>query len=206
MRAEHLEILVEEPSMELFLRELLPRLLREEATFNVHPSQGKDDLLRNLPARLRGYAAWLPESWRVVVVLDQDDQECHDLKRVMEMTVTEAGLRSRTFDGGANWQVVTRVAIEELEAWYFGDWEAVHEIYPRVPRTIPEKAPYRDPDKIRGGTWEAFERVLQKAGYFQSGLAKMEVARSVGSRMDVTRNRSHSFGVFRDALLEAVQQ
>jgi hypothetical protein len=205
MRAEHLEILVEEPSMELFLRALLPRLLRESATFNVYPSQGKDDLLRILPGRLRGYAAWLPENWRVVVVLDRDDQDCHELKRVMELIATDAGLRCRSSIDDDNWQVVTRVAIEELEAWYFGDWTAVREIYPKVPETIAEKAPYRDPDKIRGGTWEAFERVLQKAGYFQSGLAKMEVARSLGERLDVTRNRSHSFGVFRDALLEAVQ-
>jgi hypothetical protein len=205
MRAEHLEILVEEPSMEVFLREFLPRLLRECATFNVYPSQGKDDLLRILPVRLRGYAAWLPENWRVVVVLDRDDQDCHELKRVMEVIAADAGLRSRSSIDDDNWQVVTRVAIEELEAWYFGDWTAVREIYPKVPETIAEKAPYRDPDNIRGGTWEAFERVLQKAGYFQSGLAKMEVARSLGERLDVTRNRSHSFGVFRDALLEAVQ-
>lgn len=204
MRAEHLEILVEEPSMEVFLRKLLPRLLGEDATFNVYPSQGKGDLLSILPVRLKGYAAWLPAHWRVVVVLDRDEQECHELKRTMERIAANAGLRSRSSGADENWQVVTRIAIEELEAWYFGDWETVHATYPKVPKTIAEKASYRDPDSIRGGTWEAFERVLQKAGYFQSGLAKMEVARSLGERLDLTRNRSHSFAVFRDALLEAV--
>ena len=70
MTADHLEILVEERSMEVFLRELLPSLIRDRATFNVYPSQGKADLLNNLPARLRGYARWLPEGWRVIVVVD----------------------------------------------------------------------------------------------------------------------------------------
>lgn len=205
MRVEHLEILVEERSMEVFLRELLPRLLGERATFNVHPSQGKDDLLRNLPARLRGYAAWLPEHWRVIVVVDRDDQDCHALKAMMEEASAGAGLPTRSSGGAGSWRVATRIAIEELEAWYFGDWSAVQEAYPKVPKTLADKAAYRDPDKIVGGTWEAFERVLRKAGYFQSGLSKIEVARLLGQRLDATRNRSHSFGVFRDAVLEALQ-
>jgi hypothetical protein len=205
MRAEHLEILVEERSMEVFLRELLSRLLGEKATFNVYPSQGKHDLMRNLPDRLKGYASWLPESWRLVVIVDRDDQDCAELKQLMEQAAVDAGLRSRSSGGDENWQVVTRIAVEELEAWYFGDWETVHEAYPKVPEHLAETAGYRDPDKIRGGTWEAFERVLQKAGYFESGLAKTEVARLLGQRLDATRNRSHSFAMFRDALLEAVQ-
>ncbi len=57
MSAAHLELLVEEPSMEAFLRALLPRLLPQDRTFEVHPFQGKSDLLGKLEARLRGYAA-----------------------------------------------------------------------------------------------------------------------------------------------------
>ncbi len=55
MAATHLVLLVEEPSMEAFLRALLPRLLPQDRTFEVHPSQGKRDLLGKLEARLRGY-------------------------------------------------------------------------------------------------------------------------------------------------------
>jgi hypothetical protein len=205
MRAEHLEILVEERSMEVFLRELLPRLIGEKATFNVYPSQGKDDMLRNLPARLKGYAGWLPQNWRVVAIVDRDDSDCHELKDVMEQAAADAGLLTRKGGKVSAWRVVNRIAVEELEAWYFGDWDAVRESYPRVPKTIAEKAPYRDPDDVSGGTWEAFERVLQRAGYFESGLSKMEVARSLGKRVVPGRNRSRSFGVFRDAVLEAVQ-
>lgn len=205
MKAEHLEILVEEPSMEVFLRELLPGLIDGRATFNVYPSQGKDDLLKNLPSRLKGYAKWLPAGWRVVVVVDRDDQDCNDLKKTMENAAAEAGLITRTAGADGRWQVVNRIAVEELEAWYFGDWDAVHEIYPSVPKHLADKAGYRDPDRIAGGTWESFERVLQRAGYFESGLRKTEVARVLGGHLVPDRNRSRSFGVLRDALCEAVQ-
>jgi len=47
MTANHLEILVEEPSMEAFLAQLLPRLLGERATFTLHVHQGKRDLFTN---------------------------------------------------------------------------------------------------------------------------------------------------------------
>ena len=75
--------------------------------------------------------------------------------------------------------MVNRVAIEELEAWYFGDWEAVQAAYPGVNANLPQKAGFRDSDAVQGGTWEAFERVLQKARYFKNGLRKIEAARTV---------------------------
>lgn len=204
MKAEHLEILVEEPSMEAFLRELLPKVIGTEATFAIYPFQCKEQLLAHLPARLQGYSRWLPETWRLVVVVDRDDDDCETLKESMEQAASAAGLPSRKAAGAEAWRVVTRIAIEELEAWYFGDWDAVYVTYQGVPRSIPHKAPYRDPDNVRGGTWEAFERILQRAGYFKAGLRKVEVARALGNCTDPTRSRSKSFRSFRDAVLEAV--
>jgi hypothetical protein len=203
MKADHLEILVEEPSMEAFLRELLPRLLGNRATFRVYPSQGKDDLLRNLPARLKAYAKFLPANYRIVVVVDRDGDDCLQLKKKLDGIAAEAGLATRKGARVPAWRVVNRIAVEELEAWYFGDWEAVLQCYPGVPRTLEQRAGYRDPDDIRGGTWEAFERLLQKAGYFPSGLGKTEVARSLGKLVMRERTRSRSFTLFCDVLLEA---
>lgn len=48
MSATHLEVLVEEPSMEAFLGALLPRLLPADRSFVVHPFQGKTDLMGKL--------------------------------------------------------------------------------------------------------------------------------------------------------------
>lgn len=37
-------------------------------------------LLARLPERLRGYASWLPDTWRIVVIVDRDDADCTTLK------------------------------------------------------------------------------------------------------------------------------
>jgi hypothetical protein len=80
----------------------------------------------------------------------------------------------------------------------------VQAAYPRVPATIPQKAGFRDPDAILGGTWETLEHVLKKSGYFKSGLRKMECARTVAQHMDPARNSSKSFQAFSDAVSAAV--
>lgn len=203
MPAAHFELLVEEPSMEAFLRALLPRLLPQDRTFEVHPFQGKSDLLGKLEQRLRGYAAWLPADWRIVVAVDRDDEDCLALKRQLEAMARRAGLRTRARASNAPWQLVNRIAIEELEAWYFGDWAAVRAAYPRASANVPRRQGFREPDAIAGGTWEAFERVMQARGYFKGGLLKNEAARAIGAHVDPTRSSSHSFRAFSDAIAEA---
>lgn len=203
MNVAHVELLVEEPSAEAFLRELLPRLLGN-VPFSIYSFQCKDELLARLPARLRGYAAWLPENHRVIVIVDRDDDDCRELKQQLEQSALAAGLSTRTWRNQDRFVVINRIVVEELEAWYFGDWDAVRSAYPRVSATVTRRAPFRDPDRIVGGTWEAFERELQKAGYFRAGLRKIEVARAIAPYLDPARNTSHSFQVLRKALLELV--
>jgi len=195
VKVEHVEVLVEEPSMEVFLRALLPKLLGERVGFSIYPHQSKHDLLAKLPGRLKGYAAWLPEDHRIMVIVDRDDDDCRKLKRRLDEIAHRAGLHTFSRAEVVPWYVVNRLVIEELEAWYFGDWEAVRKAYPRVPGTIPAKAQFRDPDAIRGGTWETFERVMQKAGYFKGGLRKTEAARAIAAHVEPERNRSSSFQV-----------
>jgi hypothetical protein len=101
--------------------------------------------------------------------------------------------------------VVSRLAIEELEAWFFGDAEAIVGAYPKMPPKLASKRRYRNPDAITGGTWEALERELQKAGYYRGGLPKVEVARMVSQHMDPQRNRSRSFQVFREGVRALVR-
>lgn len=201
MNADHVEVLVEEPSMEAALRLLLPAMLGG-ISFEVYSHQCKDELLQRLPDRLRGYARWLPNTSRIVVVVDRDDDDCYQLKCRLERIAESAGLITRSQAAGGPYAVVNRIAIEELEAWYFGDWQAVRAAYPRVRETIPAKAPYRNPNGIAGGTWEAFERVLQRGGYFKTGLRKIEAARVIASQMAPDRNTSRSFQVLREALRE----
>lgn len=200
--AAKLIVLVEEPSMEATLEILLPRMT--DSDFELRRFQCKDDLLKRLPAELQGYSAWLPDDWALVVVIDRDSDDCHVLKSALEAMAARAGLTSKTTAGvGAPFQIVNRIAIEELEAWFFGDWTAVRSAYPKVPETVPQKAPFRDPDAIKGGTWEALERVLQRAGYFKTGLRKVECARSVAEHMNIEQNTSPSFQRLREAVQAA---
>ena len=202
MSARYLEILVEELSMEGFLKELLPRFLPNDCIFRIHPSQGKQDLLKNLAGRLKGYSHWLPDNYRLIVVVDCDNEDCHKLKEKLENAAAQANLPTRSNPSHRTWKLVNRIAIEELEAWYFGDWQAVRSIYTNVSPTIPDKAQYRDPDAIRG-TWEAFEKILQDKGYFKNGIRKMEIARAMGAHVDPSRNLSPSFKKFYEAILDA---
>lgn len=199
MTIEHLEVLVEEPSMDAALRELLPRMLGPIG-FDIYPYQCKDELLARLPQRLKGYASWLPDNHAILVVVDRDDDDCRELKETLDRIAREAGLVPRSDAPDGHYAVINRIAIEELEAWYFGNWEAVRQAYPNVSEHIPNKKPYRDPDGIRGGTWEAFERVLQNAGYFKSGLRKIEAAREIARHMSPARNTSRSFQSLHQAL------
>ena len=59
-----------------------------------------------------------------------------------------------------------------------------------VSPTVQNQARYRAPDAIQGGTWEAFERVLQRHNYYKTGLPKIEAATTVAGHIDPTRNRS----------------
>jgi hypothetical protein len=198
---ENLIAFVEEEAVEAALTSILPKLL-PETEFQIIRFQGKQDMLRNLPARLRGFKSWLPEDWMLLVLVDRDSEDCKELKQQLETIAIMSGLITKSAtQGNARFQVVNRIVIEELESWFFGDWEAVRRVYPKVPATIPDKQQYRDPDAIDGGTWEALERIFQRAGYFESGLRKIELARNVAPKMEFERNRSRSFQVF----LEGIQ-
>jgi hypothetical protein len=197
---EHVYFFVEERSMEEFLRPLLPRVIGEIG-FEIFTYQGKDDLLLRLPDRLRGYA-WIPDTYRLVVLVDRDGDDCVELKARLDASAQEARLVTRSNAKGRRWHIASRIAIEELEAWYFGDWQAVLEAFPRAPVNVPARAPFRDPDAIAGGTWERFEQVMQTTGYFPGGLEKVRAAREIGARITPGANRSSSFRSFLAVLNE----
>ncbi len=185
----HVEVYVEEPSAKAALDILVPRIVGGEHTFTVHNFRGKQELLREIPKRLRAYAQWIPADWRIAVLVDEDRQDCHGLKARLVQAAQYAGLAER---------VLNRIVVEELEAWFFGDFEALRSVYSKLPVTIPNRARFRDPDAIKGGTWEALDQILRKAGYH--GLAKTATAEKVAAQMDPDRNVSRSFQVFRDGL------
>ncbi|MGH8910607.1 MAG: DUF4276 family protein, partial [Egibacteraceae bacterium] len=176
-----LEVLVEEQSAAEALGVLIPKILGNDVYVRIHPFRGKPDLPRKLPDRLRGYARSLQGTdTRIAVLIDEDRQDCKELKARLEDAAARAGLVTKTAaDAGQPFIVLNRLAIEELEAWFFGDCGALRTAYPRVPKTVERQARFRQPDAIRGGTCEQLERTLRNAGYYPSGLPKIAVARQI---------------------------
>jgi len=197
----HLEVIVEEPSARAALQNILPFLIGPAHSFRVLAFQDKGDMILNLPRRLRGYSHYHQTNFRIIVLLDEDRKDCRELKNQLEIETRNVGLISKTAARGGAFQVVNRIAVEELEAWFFGDIQALKAAFPRIPAALEYKAPYRVPDQIRGGTWEALHRVLRRAGYFPNFLPKIEVARRISLHMNPEFNRSHSFQVFRQGIL-----
>jgi hypothetical protein len=187
-----LEVLVEEPSAEQALRILLPRIV-PGVRFGIRPSPGKAALVRELPKRLRGYAARMSrERLKVAVLVDRDDDDCLKLKATLDWMAAEAGLATPA-SVDRDFAVLNRIVVEELEAWFIGDVPALRAAYPRVPTSLGEQARFRDPDAIAGGTWQALERLLRAHGYHRGGLGKVKAAMDIAPHMDVESNRSRSF-------------
>ena len=191
----HVEFLLEEPSAEAALEQLLPRLLPNDTWYCI-PHRGKGELLSRLPALLKNYARRLPHdpNLRVVLLMDAD-ADCRKAKAELESLVAAAHLPTKaTAPAGQPFRVLTRLAVAELEAWFLGDRAAIQAAYPRV-RAHHFKGLARDADTIPDA-WETLHRVLQNAGLYRASKAKVEWATTVAAHLEPGRNESASFRYF----------
>ncbi|MFO1434586.1 MAG: DUF4276 family protein [Candidatus Competibacteraceae bacterium] len=210
----HLEVLVEDASGKILLDEhLLPKILGaqgENHTWRVIPYKGvgrlpknlqtsgdpaKRILLEQLPRLLRGYGR-TPGIDAVVVVVDNDKRDC--VQFLSELT----GLLA-SCDPAPN--TLFRLAIEEVEAWYFGDRDALLAAYPQAKvRVLDEYVQ----DSLCD-TWEKLadaihpggRSIIKKIGWPESGEVKCRWAEQIGPKMAIERNCSPSFRKFYDGLL-----
>src|SRR3989304_3784390 len=112
----HIEFLVEEPSAEAALLNILPKVLQPITSFAIHPYQGKRDLLKKLPSRFRGYKTWLPKDWRIVVLIDTDDEDCRQLIAwLSEFPPVPSSVWGTEILKTPGWSPLHNLAIEELE-------------------------------------------------------------------------------------------
>lgn len=190
--------------MQITLENIVPKIMGEEVTFTVHDLRGKQNLINKLPNRLEGYLHILSHQpdWKIVVLIDEDRDNCIEIKDNLERIAEDCGLVTKSRNGN-NFQVLNRIIVEELESWFFGDIDAIRVRYPRVSGNLTNQRAYRNPDEIKGGTWEALERVLSNVGYYKKGFyPKTEVARNISPFLKPDNNLSKSFQVFRDGLLK----
>ena len=209
----HIEILVEDSSGEALLKEILPKLINRNSdghTCRVHSYKGigrlprdlnaKNDpaqriLLDQLPRILKVYGR-TPGIDAVVVFLDSDKKNCIDF-------LTELNNLSAICHPEPN-KIVFRLAIEEVEAWYFGDRTALTQAYPRAKKTILDD--YTQ-DRVCG-TWEILADAIypggslavKRTGWPLPGQLKHEWAQKIAPLLDPDRNMSSSFKKLRDGL------
>ena len=203
----HIEFLLEEYSAEVALRHILPKIFSDNVSYALHAHQGRDDLFKKLPKRLKAYRQWLTDDYRIIVLIDEDRKDCHELKAYLEKAAHEVGFVTKSSaDPNDDFQVVNRIAIEELEAWLFGDVEALNMAYPKISRNLHTKAKYHNPDAITGGTYEVLDRLLRQNNYYRKGerIHKPTVAQNIAQYMEPSRNISKSFQVFVEGLKACV--
>lgn len=208
----HIEVLVEDRSGKVLLDTLLPRILGSNGaphTWRVHHYKGigrlprnlkpggdpaKRILLEHLPRLLSGYAR-TPGTDAVVVVLDSDRKDCVAFLKELNAVAPRKPEAPR---------VLFRLAIEEMEAWYFGDRKALKRAYPHAKKQILERY---EQDAICG-TWELLADAIypggakdvKKKGWPLPGQLKHEWATRIGPHMNVNENGSSSFAKLRDGL------
>ena len=168
--------LLEEPSTKHLLDILLPKILPEDVEFQTIPHNGKRDLERSIPRKLRGWNE--PGDIRFVILHDQDTQNCVQLKQSL-LKLCE----------GSQHPVLVRIACQEMEAWYFGDMNAVALAYdkPRL-RQISGQRRYRVPDQIPSPKEDLRKLVLEHQ--------QIAGAKRVAPYMNIENNTSESFRQF----------
>ena len=198
----HFEFLTEDQSSGKSMEILIPKLLGNEITFRIHPYKGigrisknlrpKSDankriLLDQLPKILRGYGH-TPHSGIIVIICDLDDKDKQQFLSELQGVLTTCEPKPQT---------LFCLAIEEFEAWYLGDLNAIRKAYPYAKNTVLNS--YVN-DSICG-TWELLadaiykggSKELNKRGRQSVGEQKSVWAGTISPHMNVNENISPSF-------------
>lgn len=174
-----IEILVEEPSMKEFLNILLPKVIQEPWQLNenyfIRSFEGKNDLQKNIPSKVRVLSNWNHEKVGVVIMQDQDSSDCKVLKNKLLDICNQNG----------NCPKLVRIVCRELESWYIGDFEAVNKAYPKFKyQNFLKTAKFRIPDSCN-----ASDEIKKLIPEFQ----KVGGAKKIAPFIDIQKNKSESF-------------
>ena len=172
----NLVFLLEEPSAKDFLCALLPKILPPDVDYRCIPHQGRGNLRKSIPIKLRG---WRTPNTRFIIVHDQDSNDCKKLKRDLRELCRET----------PHPDCLIRIVCRELEAWYFGDLDAVQSAFPSFRAARHQnRAKYRQPDDIVNPSKE-LETIV-------NGFSKYRAAKKIPQYMNIDANHSQSFRCF----------
>jgi hypothetical protein len=168
---------LEEQSAKEMLDGLLPRILDDSICYRAIHFEGKQDLEKRLHRKLKN---WMNPDALFVVVRDQDQGDCAEVKQKLKTICRDAG-RPDT---------LVRIACHELESWFLGDLQAVEKALDvKNIASKQGKKTFREPDLLANPKQEL--KRLTKDRYQQ-----ILGARRIGKELSITGNRSTSFNVF----------
>jgi len=170
----HLVFFLEEHSAKEMLDGVLPKCLPDKTSYQCVVFEGKQDLEKQLPIKLK---AWRhPSDVKFIVMRDQDSGDCLIIKDSLKKKCDEAGKPD----------VLIRIACRELESFYLGDLTAVASgIGPASLARLQNKKKYRNPDDLANPKQE-LKRI---APDYQN----ISGSRAIATRMEINNNRSPSF-------------
>ncbi|MCB1160045.1 MAG: DUF4276 family protein [Leptospiraceae bacterium] len=175
-----IEILVEEPSMEECLRNLLPGIVPEhwklDVNYFIRKHQGKGDLKNSIINKMKVFNHW-HEPISVVILHDQDIADCRKIKHDIQQ-----------WCGDYRNPLLIRIVCRELESWYLGDLKAIEKAFPKFKSNKYEnKANFKNPDNLHAK--ETLKKILPEYKEIQS-------SRVISQNLDIQKNRSTSFQQF----------
>lgn len=211
----HFEILSEDQSGKIALDILIQKIISNNNTYTIHSYKGigrlpkglkpgndpqKRILLDQLPKLIKGYgktfAGYNDYSAVVIVVLDLDDKDLGSFEAELNLMIDSCTPKPETY---------FCFAIEEGEAWFLGDIDAIKSAYPNAKNSILRS--YVN-DSICG-TWEKLADAiypggsvsLKNEGWMKVGKTKSEWAEKITPHFDIYNNKSPSFCFFKNRLL-----
>jgi len=178
---------LEEPSAKAMLQGVLPNVLPQNIMTTYVVFQGKQDLEKQLPRKLRGWR--LPDSV-FIVMRDQDSGDCVTIKRNLQQICSQAG----------HPETLVRIACRELESFYLGDLNAVEKgLGIRGLAKRQDSKTLRDPDGLPNAAQE-LQRITKRT------YQKLSGSRAIAPHMSVDANRSRSFNTLIHGILDLVEK
>ncbi len=167
---------LEEPSAEEMLKGILPNILPDHVEPRFIVFEGKQDLEKQLPKRMRH---WKMANSKFIVLRDQDAGDCFIIKQ---------SLLDKCKESTPN-ETIARIACHELESFYIGDLKAVEKgLGINGLARLQDKKKFREPDRLSNPAQELIR--LTKNRY-----QKVSGSREIGKHLDLKKNLSHSFNV-----------
>ncbi len=182
--------MTEEKSMGETLKILLPKIhhkFKQKENFKIIPHEGKQDLEKSIPIKIRGCKNNDIITYKFIIVRDKDSGDCHKIKKKLQELCLNAGRAD----------ALIRIAIHELESWYLGDLIAIDRTYGTKLSKKRNTRRYRNPDNLANPSQE-LAKIL-------SNKSKISWAKNIPNQMNIDKNNSESFNSFVNGVRSLVE-